>query len=805
MKTVYLQNWKFTLENRSENPKHDPWAPGFDDNCWDEVIVPHDWAVTFPFSEKWSSGTGYLRGGTGWYRSVFRMPEHWDGKQAFLCFDGVYKDSHVWCNGYFLGKHPNGYTGFRYDISHCLRKGDNIIAVKVSHEDFSDSRWYTGSGIYRKVFIRFYESVYIDDYTITVRTAYHDDEADIAISGEIYGCKKPVQLTAFLEDTEENVSYSSSISLGDKKAQENVFKISVKARNPKLWSPETPHLYKLSLELREEGADKALFRTPTLRIGIRTIQFDPDKGFFLNGNSRKIKGVCVHHDAGCLGAAVWPDVWRRRLEKLKNMGCDAIRTSHNPHMDELYDLCDEMGFLVMDEAFDEWEGCKNKWTCGHNVYPPVHQGYAWDFPLWHRKDMEDMIIKNRNHPSIIMWSIGNEIDYPNDPYAHPLFTKMAGNNDANKPKQEMMYSPDKQNMERLAVIASELAGIIKKLDPTRPVLLAAAFPELSSQLGFFDSLDIVGYNYKEHLYEADHRRFPMLPILGSETKHSVSSWKTVRNNEYISAQFLWTGIDYLGEAKGWPVRGSESGLLDCAGNEKTAYFRRQAMWLEKPVMYMASRPKPAVEGISTDDGEIQPRELFRCWDYLPGESVEVVCYTNLERAELFCNGKSCGVGARDADGVCIVWTIPFERGELSARGIGADAVDTLESVLPPVQLSLREWKAARGGPAACGPVTGADSKYRIAQIEAALLDEKHRLCVRGSPVVNVTLSGPVRFLGMENGDIADCTEYLSHRRHLHHGRVIIYVLVDITEKESCVLTASTPGLLPAVIKLGMRN
>jgi hypothetical protein len=774
------------------------WEPLFDDNCWDEVIVPHDWAVSFSFSEKWSSGTGYLCGGTGWYRAVFQAPEHWGG--AFVCFDGIYKNSEVWCNGHYLGKRPNGYIGFRHDVSRCLQKGDNTIAVKVSHEDFADSRWYTGSGIYRKASVRFYETMYVDDHTMAVRTAYHGNEADIVISGEINGnaSEKPVELIACLAEYYASNSPNSGSPVplsANQKIQGKVFELSVKVPNPRLWSPETPKLYELYLELREE---EVLSRTKPVRIGIRTIQFDPDRGFFLNGNPYKIKGICVHHDAGCLGAAVWPDVWRRRLEKLKGMGCNAIRTSHNPHMDELYDLCDEMCFLVMDEAFDEWEGCKNKWTRGHNVYPPVHQGYAGDYPQWHRKDLEDMVIRDRNHPSVIVWSIGNEIDYPNDPYVHPLFTEMTGNNDANKPKQEMMYNPGKPNMERLAVIAAELSGIVKKTDPTRPVLFAAAFPELSSQLGIFDALDIVGYNYKEHLYEADHLRFPRLPILGSETGHSVQAWKTVQNNEYISAQFLWTGIDYLGEARSWPIHGSGAGLLDCAGNEKTAYFRRKALWSGKPFMYLASRPCAKEKDPKDPNEETPPWNLFRSWDYAPGQLVQVVCYTNLSQAELFCNGKSCGTGTPHENYGYVSWLVPFERGILRAAGssVNAEAYDAVESTLPPVSLQLCEWSPESPPP---GNPAG---KYRIAQIEARMLDEAGRLCTGACQTVTVSLKGEGTVLGMENGDLADCTEY-ALRRRLYRGRLTIYALLNVSaeKKEPAVLTASVDGFCPATISL----
>jgi hypothetical protein len=816
METIYLQDWKFALEPQSvskpgnspfepQKTAVDPWSPSFDDNAWKDIVVPHDWAVSFPFSTAWSSGTGYLPGGTGWYRVIFRVPAGWTGETAFLYCDGVYKNSQIWCNGQYLGKRPSGYTGFRYDISHCLREGDNVIAVRVSHEDVADSRWYTGSGIYRAAYIRFYDRSFIDENSLIVQSECHDGNAAVHISGNIRtapetrdDCNGVFRLTARL-DGKAGKRYSAETAPCATAAAGRIpFAITVPVSSPERWSPDAPNLYTLVLELWEAGRPQPVSVSPPLRIGIRDIRFDPDRGFFLNGKSLKMKGVCVHHDAGCLGAAVWPEVWRRRLEKLKAAGCNAIRTSHNPHMRELYALCDEMGFLVMDEAFDEWEGCKNKWSRGHNVYPPVHQGYAEDFPRWHEEDLAALVIRDRNHPSVIMWSIGNEIDYPNDPYVHPLFTEMTGNNDANKPRSEMAYNPGKPNMERIAAIAARLVQIVKKHDNTRPVLTAAAFPELSSQIGFFDSLDIVGYNYKEQCYETDHRRFPRLPILGSENGHSVAAWKAVRDNEYISAQFLWTGIDFLGEAQGWPVRGSGAGLLDLAGNEKIAWYRRKAIWSEQPVLYLATRPAP--EGPDASD-EVPPWKLFRAWDYAPGQPVQVICYTNLAAVELLCNGNSRGRGELHTDRGCVTWTIPFERGILRATdAAGGAAADALESTLPAARLHLREWKPATAETAwpTARPMAG---KYRVAQIEAALLDEAGRLCAAESRMVEVSLAGPGAILGLENGDIADCSEYAAPRRRLYRGRLIIYTLLETEAKEPVTLTAAAEGLPPAAIAL----
>jgi len=785
------------MEDGQEKPYLDRWAPGLDDSSWEDVYVPHDWAVSFPFSEKWSSGTGYLPGGTGWYRTVFRVPENWKGKQAFIYFDGVYKNSQVWCNGYYLGKRPNGYIGFRYNISHCLRPGENVVAVKVSHEDFADSRWYTGSGIYRKVYICFCDRLYLDERTLTVKSICSGNQADVLVSGKVFGSfEKATMVEARIEGKDGNIFKAETmlvLAVGGYAS----FMVDVKVINPELWSLETPNLYKLHINIQEDGKNGAAFQAEPSVIGIRTIRFDPYHGFFLNEKPLKIKGVCLHHDSGCLGAAVWPDVWRRKLEKLKDMGCNAIRTSHNPHMVELYDLCDEMGLMVMDEAFDEWEGCKNKWTNGHNVYPPVHQGYAEDFPQWHEQDLADMVIRDRNHPSVIAWSIGNEVDYPNDPYAHPLFAEMSGNNDANKPKAEMRYSPDKPNMERLAVIASRLADIVRKYDDGRPVLFASAFPELSLQLGLFDALDIVGYNYKEHLYEADRLRFPSLPIIGSENGHSISAWKKAQNLEFISGQFLWTGIDYLGEAQGWPVRGSGAGLLDLAGNEKPAYFRRKALWIDKPFLYLVSCLLPEKP---ERDGEIPPWKLFRRWNYMPSQQVQVVCYTNLSRAELFCNGNSCGVAELQEYRGYISWLVPFEQGILKVESSGStgNVCDTLGSALTPVRLHLHEWKSI-----ASEKVKSLAGKYRIAQIEAEMLDQADNLCTDACQTVAVSLKGDGngKILGMENGDLADCTEYASHRRRLYRGRLIIYVLLPIELSDPVFLTAIVEGFAPVVISL----
>lgn len=487
------------------------------------------------------------------------------------------------------------------------------------------------------------------------------------------------------------------------------------------------------------------------KVGVRSIAFVPDKGFFLNGANRKIKGVCVHHDGGCLGAAMRPEVWQRRLALLKECGCNAIRCSHNPHMPELYELCDAMGFLMMDEAFDEWENAKNKWSTGHNVYPPRHQGYYEDFPQWHEEDLRAMVRRDRNHPSVILWSIGNEIDYPNDPYCHPMFQTMVGNNDANKPAAEMQYDGNKPNMERLAVLAAELAAIVREEDGSRPVTVAAAFPELSSQLGFFDALSVVGYNYKEHLYEDDHKRFPDKTFLGSENGHSEEAWRAVTEHPYICGQFLWTGIDYLGEAHGWPVHGSPAGLITTAGFPKPEFDRRKKLWRE--------------------------------------ETVEAAC----------CSGREQG----DAAGANVVESRMFsaETGDGSAERpgttMGPDGTGEQESV---TGMSVTVWKERDILTDVSWEESARQTGY-LYQILVHLTDRDGQKVTLDDREVRVQVQGDGQLAGIDNGDLADVTPFGSESRKTYRGDLAVYVRRTGAEDISVSLRFMADGKGPETVSL----
>jgi hypothetical protein len=457
-------------------------------------------------------------------------------------------------------------------------------------------------------------------------------------------------------------------------------------------------------------------------------------------------------------------------------------------MPELYDLCDALGFLVMDEAFDEWEGPKNKWWNGHNVYPPKLQGYFEDFHEWHEKDLSDLIKRDRNHPSIIMWSIGNEIDYPNDPYCHPLFEDMTGNNDKNKPASERVYNDNRPNAERLSVIAKKLTNIVKKHDLTRPVTAAVAFPELSTHLGYIDTFDVVGYNYKEQFYDEDHKRFPDKPFLGSENSHSLEAWKAVRDKDYISGQYLWTGIDYLGEAAGWPVRGARAGIITTAGFAKNSYYRRQSFWSSTPMVYLTTlRLNEDVENESVHN---EWKNVYRTWNYEPEELIEVRCYTNISSAELFINQVSQGKKTVDDQLGYIAWTVPYEPGILSITGLNADnkilAEDSIHSVHAATQIEVNVWNNYNElniNREYVDCIISHENEV-LEQLEVRITDYAGHTITNDSTLLSIEITDG-KLLGIENGNLADCTEYSSTSRRAYEGRLLIYVM-RFTDKSAVV-------------------
>ncbi len=554
-------------------------VPAFDDSAWKPVNLPHDWSSDGPFSADYASGTAFAPGGIGWYRKHFKRDPAETNKLVAIEFDGVYDYAEVWLNGHFLGGRPYGYSSFECMLTPLVRFGaDNVLAVRVDHSRFADSRWYTGSGIYRHVRLRLMDKlriarwgVYVTTPEITLAATTVRTETKIENST---GHEQSLTLQSELlaPDGRSVAELSTSDTLAD--ATNTTFIQQIRFASPQLWFPDSPVLYTLKSRLR---SGTAVVDETTTPFGIRKLRFDADKGFFLNGVAMKLKGVCIHHDAGCLGAAVPDKVLERRLRILKEVGVNAIRSSHNPPAPELLDFCDRLGFLVMDEAFDEFTPGKNKWVTGRNNGEPSHFGYAELFDQWSVRDISDMVLRDRDHPSIIMWSIGNEIDYRNDPFSHPVLGDE--------------YHPRNPPAHELVTCARPLIAAVKQLDTTRPVTAALATVAMSDTVGLGEMLDAVGYNYQESRYPADHAKYPKRFIYGSENSSGWMQWLAVRDNDYVGGQFLWTGIDYLGEAGRWPNRGSRAGLLDLCGFKKPLALFRQSLWSAKPMVYLcAMRP-----------------------------------------------------------------------------------------------------------------------------------------------------------------------------------------------------------------------
>lgn len=759
---LFDDGWLFMLSDDSlmSNEK-------YDDKRWRRLDLPHDWSIEGQLSPSLASCQGYLPGGIGWYRKHFTIEDN--AAKHYIYFEGVYCRSTVYLNGHKLGYRPNGYASFMYDMTPYLHEGDNTIAVRVDHSQFADSRWYTGSGIYRDVWIISASETHLSQWGLGWKAAsINNSQATIEVEMQVDNADavmsqgKRLELYAELVDEEGVVVSRTSANYNNTNTKQL---LKLKIAKPHRWDIFTPYLYVLNAKLLSDGnvIDKA-----STRVGLRTLSFDANKGFSLNGRNMKVKGVCLHHDAGVLGAVVPKDVWRRRIENLKEMGANAIRMSHNPQAPIVYDLCDELGMLVLDEASDEWEFPKRKWVEGWNNGTPAYYGTYDFFEEWIERDVTDMVRRDRNHPSVFMWSVGNEVDYPNDPYSHPV---LDGNNAAINQPMFGGYKKDAPNAERIGKIAKRLAACIRAVDTSRPTTGALAGVVMSNQTEYPEAVDVVGYNYTENRYDEDHKLYPKRIIYGSETGVGFQNWKDVRDRQHIFGQFIWTGTDYLGESGRWPSRGLNTGLLDFGSFRKPRGWFRASLWSEKPVTYIGTYRlrNPFFNRRRHGNNEIPLTiEALDTWNYDQDEKVRVVCFTNSSQARLLLNSEVVGETKSYDDNTGIIyWDIPFAEGTLTAEGL--DVKGNVES-----QYSITTSGRPYG---ICATVDKPEleGKGSVAHVTVQVVDEKGVIVKLADNNITCRVTGAGKLLGLEGSDNTDMGDYTDNRQRVHNGQLLAYV------------------------------
>ena len=777
-------DWFFTLKSAGDKP-----VTIFKDEVWQQIDLPHDWTVKGQLSPTLASATGYLPGGIGWYGKIVSIPQNRQNEKVYLYFEGVYNRSEVFINGHSLGKRPNGYVSFMYDATPYVQYGkDNIITVRVDHSQSADSRWYTGSGIYRNVWLIYANPVHIAQWGVYVYPVVDKNKATLKIETAVENeSATPAALTIVHElyapDGKKVANSADKLSVVS--GEKGIINTNLRISKPFLWSIDNPALYTLKTKILQ--GEKEIDQTSTT-TGFRTFTFDPDKGFALNGEWLKMKGVCIHHDAGVLGSAVPREVWKERLLTLKEIGCNAIRTSHNPQAPDVYELCDELGILVLNEAYDEWEFPKRKWLEGWNVGTPGFQGSYDFFEAWGEQDLADMVRRDRNHLSVFAWSIGNEVDYPNDPYSHPV---LDGGGDTGF-TQAMFggYRKDAPDAMRLGDIAKRLVTVVKKYDKNRPTTAGLAGVAMSNQTAYPGALDIAGYNYTESFYLSDHKKYPERVIYGSENRHDMDAWKAVRDNEHIFGQFLWTGIDYLGESGRWPSRGFYSGLVDFGGFIKPRGYFRQSLWSDQPMAYIGTYPVPGQRK------DFLSQDAWPVWNYHAGDMIRVVCYTNAAQARLELNGKVVGQTKDYDDNTGIIyWDIPYQNGKLEVIGMDKTGKEMSSYT---IQSSSRPYaiKVEKG-------VNELSKNKDLARIVLQVVDEKGNPVMLSDDEITCRIQGPARLLGLEASNNQDMSDYTDNKHRVFHGRMVVYIQTDGNEGNISI-DFTSPWLKPAEVKINVK-
>ena len=774
-------DWKFF---KGDKPGAE--QPDFSDADWRNLDLPHDWSIEGPFREEHGSMTSaHLPTGTGWYRKHFKIPASYRNKKVTIEFDGIYQNSEVWINGQYLRKRPYGYISFYYDISPYLNfSGENLMAVRVDNFHQPNCRWYSGSGIYRHTWLRVTDKLHIAHWGTFVTTDKASEKsATVQIITRVQNEGKNdimCTLSTIVLECDGSAVQTAETSRNIAAGGEYEFIQKVKITNPSLWSPDNPYLHKVRSTVIKQGKATDIYDTV---FGVRSIEFDKDKGFLLNGRQVKLHGVCLHHEAGAVGAAVPERVWERRLEKLKEMGCNAIRTSHNPYSPEFMDLCDRMGFLVMAEIYDEWKEPKPQTPdFGYRIY----------FDEWSERDVTDFIRRDRNHPSVVIWSAGNEV-------------------------VDQVVPAGTETLKKLI-------NIFHREDPTRPVTVGCdrivAEPEAVPQK-FLKLLDVVGYNYVdrwrdryEKYYSIDRQAFPKRKFIGTEngslggirgdysylfpqTTGPISRrnnnrwidfeqmWKFVSTYDYVSGDFMWTGIDYLGESN-WPRKANTSGVIDTCGFEKDTWYFCQSQWTDKPMLH-----------------------IFPHWNWpgKEGEYVPVLCYTNCDSVELFLNGKSLGIQSywfprsgmqgeyedfparnsipRTTEDLHLTWTVPYQPGKLKAVGMknGKEVVtEEISTTGKPAAIRL----------CADRKIIAAD-RIDIAHITCKILDAQGRVVPVADNEITFKIQGEGKIIGLDNGNPVSHEDYQANHRKAFNG--LCLVIIQSADKNGIIqLSATSPGL-----------
>ncbi|HVG42506.1 MAG TPA: glycoside hydrolase family 2 TIM barrel-domain containing protein, partial [Chitinophagaceae bacterium] len=730
-RTNFNKGWKFKLD--STGAYNDPTI---NDAGWRTLNLPHDWSIEGSFSKEHPAtyNGGALPGGIAWYRKTFVLPESQKNNTVFITFDGVYQNSEVWINGHSLGKRPNGYISFQYDLTPYLKWGleKNVIAVKVDNSKQPNSRWYSGSGIYRNVWLVSTNKLHIHPWGTFITTpTVSSNEATIKCKTTISEWDNKANYTLYtkiLDATGKIVAQSSKLINSEGKDLVQALNVP----QPKLWSVDNPYLYKAVTQIKSFDRVLDEYETP---FGIRYFNFSIDKGFSLNGTPLKIIGVCNHHDLGALGTAVNTRALERQLQLLKDMGCNGIRTSHNPPAPELLDLCDKMGFIVMDEAFDMWAKQKN----------PYDYHLAWKD--WHVKDLEDQVLRDRNHPSVFMWSVGNEIV---EQWADPSKGDSSGK-----------------------LIARELVAIVKALDTSRPIVTANNVTDTGNKILQSGAFDLIGYNYHHREWASFKKRWPGkkfivtestsalqtrghydlvpfdtirrwpkrwdVPFSNPDGGHTVSAYdhvsapwgstheesiKALLDNEHVSGMYIWTGFDYLGEPTpySWPARSSYFGIIDLAGFPKDVYYLYQSIFTTKPVLH-----------------------LYPHWNWKRGDTVDVVSYyNNADEVELFLNNKSLGTKNKKEGDLHIKWRVPFEEGALKAvsRKKGKVVVSKeVKTAGTPAKIILSADRKIING-------DGTDLSF----ITATVVDKNGITVPTANNLIQFKVSGEGSIAGVDSGD-----------------------------------------------------